>query len=428
MNTFGPSSSQQYPLISPVAVREHRQRFRREYIPELMRANSLYVPGGRWATKGWILLDRGSYNNINTYSTSLQLNISDTRQANNVKTVKGLSIIHAQCVTRGLANDLNAVYLVELTDARGVVGNKWFQAPLTTCYNIRASAYPDTYHPWSLNNGATWTWQGMIQDMWGKVSGGNNLLGNAPSLPTTPSGTPEGFWFAGVPGWQAISDVLDHLGMIVAVDPTQAPGSQYSIVQIGNADTTFTSLQSKYSTNLEDDLEWIDTGSGRVPGSVIVAFKKRYAVYGTEETVRYDPILQWESGPTGANQTGPYYTVTVNAPSIFATAVGTDIIWSDFTVRYDQDGKAMAADVATAATIATERVTQYYNRIYRGTSGFMTQTYAGALPFATGSLVDGVCWYQDHENPDRWGGWRTQLVRGNFPPWPGMWSAAGYNN
>ena len=401
MNTFGNSSSQQYPLYDPREVRHARERFRRDAIPALDRANSLYAPAGRWPARGWILVAQHDYSRIDTWSTSLQLEIGDSRQPDNVGALKGLAVVQAQCVTRGLATDPNALYLVELTDARGVLANRWFSLPTTSQYNLRAPAYPGEFHTGSLNGGVVWTWETMIRDLWQQMGA---RLGAWPGLPYVPAGVPEGFRFVGVPAWQALCDVLDHLGMTVAVDLTKA--DPYTIVSMGAADAAFTVLQAKYTTHLEDDLEWIDAGAGRVPATVRVFFKRREGVYGTEETVRRDS-LQWS--------TTPLYSVSVAAPAIFTGAVGTHHLWSDFTVRYDVDGAPLAADVATATAIAQERTTQYFDLIYSRTSGFMSRTYAGALPLVTGSQVDGVCWQQDLRG-DRWAGWRTTIVRGQQPP------------
>lgn len=360
--------------------------------------NSLHCHAGRSSSRGWVLLARADYDLIDKYATDLQLNIGDTNDPNNVATIKNLAIVQARCVTRGLAADPNALYLVEVTDGRGVLHNDWFSFPLTAAYNVRAPAYPQTFHPDSMNGGTTWTWSTMLQSIWGTMSA---RLGAWPGLPYTPVGTPEGFWFQGVPAWSALCDVLDHLGMVVACNLTSA--TPFTIVDDGADDPALTALQARYATNLEDDLEWVDTGSGRVPGTVKVLFRRRNEVYGTEETVRYDS-LQW-------NMT-PLYSVSVSAPVFFTGAVGTHHIWSDFTVRYDQDNSPLAADTATASAIASQRASQYFDRIYSRTSGYMSQTYAGALPFYTGSQVDSVRWSMDGSR-DR-SGWITEIMRG--PP------------
>ena len=247
----------------------------------------------------------------------------------------------------------------------------------------------------------------MLQDLWTQMS---TFLGAWPGLPAgaSLSGTPEGFWFTGVSAWTALNDVLDYLGLKVVCNPTLT--SPYSIVVDAADDATYAALLTRYLTNLEDDLEWIDVGAGRVPATVKVFFRRRNSVYGTEETVRRDSP-QWNMTPT--------YPVSINAPAEFASAVGTHHLWSDFTVRFDEDGSPLAADTAMAALIAQERVTQYYRKIDPG--GHTYRHYAGALPFTTGSLVDGVCWYQNYSG-DGYQGWRTHTVRGASPPWAGIWS------
>lgn len=347
---------------------------------------------------------RSDYNKLDKYSTSLRLEINDPTKPDNVGTLLNLAIVQAQCVTRGISADDDAIYLVEITDGRGILHNQWFQFPLTKWYNIRSPAYPQTFQSDSLNGGTTWTWSTMLQNIWEQMG---TFLGAWPGLPVTPDGTPEGFWFPGVPAWTALNDILDHIGLTVACDLTKA--APFTIVQPGAADTMFTDLQTKYKTHLEDDLEWIDTGAARIPKTVKVLFRRRNSVYGSEETVYYgndSTAKQWDMDSV--------YTVSVTAPAAFASAVGTHYLWSDFTVRYDMDGNPLAADTATATTVAQGDVTEYFAKIYHQTLGYMSQTYTGALPFTTGSRVDAVRWAMDHPIGSWWG-WRTQIMRGQQP-------------
>jgi hypothetical protein len=402
LNTFG-SSTLQLPLYDADQVIASRARFRRAVMADLYKVNHFYCPSGRYPFLGYILLARSDYDRLNKYSTTFQLNIGNTTKPDNVGTLKNLSIVQAQCATRGLAADNNALYLVEITDARGILHNEWMQFPITSAYNIRSAAYPQTFQPGSMNSGTTWTWSTMLQNIWEQMP----LLGTWPGLPFTPSGTPEGWWFTGVSAWHSLCDVLEHIGMIVACD-LQAT-SPFTIVQQNATDTAYTTLTTRYNDRVEEDLEWIDIGAARVPGTVKVLFRRRNSAYGTEETVRYDSP-QWNMSTV--------YSVTINAPSDFTGAVGTHHIWSDYTIRYDTDGSPLAADVVTATTIANERVTQYYNVV--SALACTSRTYSGALPFTTGSKVDGVHWAMDRPRDSRLG-WTTEVVYGSSPPWPGIW-------
>lgn len=395
-NTFG-TPTQQFPLIDVRCVKEHRQRFRRDTFAELERANSYYSTAGRWPDIGWILLDHNSYSQLNTYATNLQLVLQDF--INPPLTLSNLSITQARCVTRGIAADPNAIYLVQITNQEGILYNAWFQFPLYAQYNVMSPAYDGKYYLNTMNGSVAWTWDTMIGDIWGRVS---SLLGTYPHLPITPLDTPRNFIFTGVPLWEALNRLLDYLGLAIS-----GTNSAPTITVCGNADTNFSNQLIKYTPYLEDSMEYIDSGSGRVPSQVVVYFHTAYEFYGTEETVRRDS-LQWQALP-------PNYSVTITGPSKFSKAAGTGYMWADYVVRVDMNGNPLPTDAGTAQAIAADRVTQYYNTLYRGTSGTFRNVYGGVLPFTTGSLVDGVRWFQTGMLGSReslYGGWRTEIIRG----------------
>lgn len=401
------SQSQQFvtacPLYDSRRVREERQRFRRDLFPEVLKANSLYCPSGRWPARGWLLLRREDYVKLAPYG-KFALQIDDFK--NGPLLFQNLYLVQARCVTRGTAANPDSIYLVEVTDARGVLWNRWFAFPTTSQYNVRSPAYAEQFYTRSmriLGGGGIlvpWNWPTMVGDLWQQMAA---WLGLFPGLPVTPPDIPEGWIFPGEPAWLALDRMLDHLGCVVAVDLTQA--SPYTIVQIGAADNNFTALTNQSIP--EDDFEYIDTGQARVPGQVVVYFHKRYQFYGTEETVRRDN-LQWSSTPL--------YSVTVNAPAQFTGATGLASVWDEYTVRVDVDNNVIPADAAMANVIAVDRAQQYYTKIYRGTLGYLRRVYPGTLPFAAGSQVDGVCWSEDYSLGR--GGWRTEVIRGPQPPWP----------
>lgn len=401
-NTFG-TSSVQVKLVDPRHARRYRQRFRRDAVRELFLANSLYVPCGRQSVRGWILLTRADYDSVRGYGTNYQLQIDQFDPAAPALTLRGLSIVTAQCVATGVLGDPAALYLVELTDARGILKNQWFSFPTKTYYNVLAPAYPGKYYYHSLNAGLTWSWSGMIGDLWTQIASSFSSLGPYSGLPASVglTGIPINWNLNGVPCWDALCDVLEHLGLAVGHNPASA--TPYTIVSLGDDDTTFDTLTTRHSHRLEDDMEPIDLGAGRVPGTVIVYFRRINELYGTEETVRNDSH-QWA--------TNAVYPVSVSAPAAFAGAPGTGFLYDDFCVRQDINGVLLPVDVTQATNLAEERVRQYFDVIYSRTSGAMNRTYTGVLPFYAGSQIDGVCWKQDLR--DRRAGWTTQILRGDL--------------
>ncbi len=393
------------PLFDPRRTRENRVRFRRDTIPELARANSIAIPVDRWPARAWVLVRRADYARLSQYATNLQLQFDDLSGAAPL-TFQNLAIVQARCVSRGVLADSDALYLVELTDGRGILWNQWFQFGTTSAYNVRSPAYPEQFYSPSMNAGVAYTWDTMIRNLWEQMGA---FLGPYPGLPSTPTGTPENFWLPGVSAWEALLNALELLGFNLACDLTSA--TPYSIVTAGGADATFATLQAYYAARLEDDWEYIDAGSGRVPGSVTVLFHRRNQFYGTEETIRRDSS-QWAMTMA--------YPVTVAAPAQFTGAVGSHYLWDDFSVRYDMDGTPLSADVTTANAIAAQRVTNYYANIYRSTVGFLNQVYTGLVPFTPGAQLDGVCFYMGQhtvQNKVRFG-FLTEIRRGQLPPWP----------
>lgn len=389
-------------LYDPRLPKAHRVRFRRDLIPLLSRANALYVPSGRWPARGYILLRRADYEQLNPYSTSLALQIDDFIHP--ALTFRGLTVVQAQCVTAGVRGAADAIYLVEITDKRGTLCNQWFCSSTTSQFNAISPSYPGEYYSLTLNSTFPWTWSEMVGNLWTQMP----ILGSYPGLPSTPLGTPTNWIFPGCSCWEALNRILDHLGMQVTVD--LALSSPYGIAETGGIDVTFTQQEGQYLDLIEDDQEYIDAGSGRVPREVVVYFHRRNEHYGTEETIRRDS-LQWQSTPL--------YSVTVPASGAFASfasAAGAAYIWDDFTVRYDIDNNPLAVDVSTANAIAVERVQQFYTRIYHGTLGYLHRIYTGVLPFTAGSQLDGVAWRQDFRDQSRLG-WRTEIIRGPEPPW-----------
>lgn len=407
--TAGVQAAASAPLYDPRLAREHRSRFRRDEIPELDLANSYYNPIGRYPGRGWVLLRRKDYNAFNKYATNLQLQISDF--THNL-TLSGLSIVQARCVTRGIAQDDNAIYLVELTDARGILWNRYFAFPTTSQYNMRSPAYPEQFYTQSMNGGVPWTWNTLVGDLWAQMGA---FLGPYPGLPVSPTDEPEGWSFPGTSAWLALNQILDSLGCSVICDLQSA--TPYSLINLQETISDFERQQALYAGLLEDDFEWIDAGSGRLPKQVTVYFHKRYQYYGTEETVRRDS-LQWSSTP--------YYAVTIPTP--YSSASGTHFLWYDFTVRYNVDGQPLAADVAAAQVNAQDTVNQWLNYVNFGTAGYMRQVYIGCLPFTQESVRWRQTFPPETATMGRPGpisardgyqrtGWTTEVVRYAEAPW-----------
>jgi hypothetical protein len=398
-NTFGG-----LPLYDSWVEILNRKRLRRTMdVTELDKANSLFVPSGPGPARGWIVLVRSDYNTL-TLTNPYNLTISDSQQ--NTITFQNLYIVNARCITRGLASDPKAVYLVEITDKTGLLNNQYFTQSINVAYNIRSPAYPEQYYSGTLNGVSPWTWDGMVQDIWSKLS-----LGTYPHLPVSVYTTinPEGWSFTGTSGFDALNKILEHLGCVLTRDLTKPAATQLGIVHLGDTDATQTALFTTYAGQLEDDEDWLDTGQVRLPGTIQVIMHRRNQYYGTEETVRKD-AFQWSTTPT--------YTLPIATGVTGAT--GFDTLWTDFSPRFDENNAII--DAATASLVATNRAADRLAILSRGNNGYLRQRYIGTLPFVTGVLIDGVSW-QHIPLADKKGkltrrGWITEVIRTPMAPWP----------
>lgn len=402
-NSFG-NLDRTWPLKDSADLPRLRDWYDLDPIPELRYANSIYVSGGKWPARGWILLSLKDYaelhEELGLWANDYYLNLEDTYTGAAV-TLRWLAIVQARCVSSGMEDDENAVYLIELTDRRGLLWNPWYQTPTASYYNVPAPAYPGRYYDGSLKAYAHWSWNTLVGDLWDQMQ---TQLGTYPGLPLAAPSLPENWNFPGVSAWLALNRVLTFLGCTVTAnllyDATGETVTAYQIANYSQTDVLFDALTEANRGLLEDDMQYIDVGAARVPGTVIVHFHRRNQYYGTEETLRLDS-WQW--------QMRGFWTHAVAAPAIYANASGVHFLWSDFEVRYDADGNPLAADVVTATAVAEEQAADYYNSITRGTQGYMRRVYTGLVPFTTGPSVDGVCFRQDSRNR---GGWRTEIVRG----------------
>lgn len=112
-----------------------------------------------------------------------------------------------------------AIVRVTLADRRW----RYKMVAVNRQYNFRDSS--GGFIAASTNGGTPWTWQGVVNDVWAKLAaalgtGATGVSATAPQLPSTPSGTPEGFSFYGTDAWAALNRVAQAAGFVLRFDPT----------------------------------------------------------------------------------------------------------------------------------------------------------------------------------------------------------------
>ena len=371
--------------------------------PDFALANSVVNTLGQRPARALFLMTR---KDLTTFQQNGFHTVALDDGKGNAFTLNNLVFVNARAVTPGEPSDLKGCYLAEFADARWRVQNPYYSIPCNKQYNVRAPGWggAELYYADSTNAGTTWTWATMIADLWGLMT---TQLGTAPALPFTPDGTPEGWIFPGVPAWQALCQVLWRIGCAVACDLTAATGSQYSIVQVGAADTTQDAMQTSLADRKIHDEEFIEPIRAKVPYGVRVHFHRLQEHFGTEFTTA-QTAAQW--------QTSSVYTVDVNNSDTGSTESGSlTPLWDDLPALYDSTGTITNA--AACTTRATERATDFFRMLQSNGGGRLHRTYSGVASFKTGSNLKGVAWRQDQVgigDAAHPGGLVTEIVRHPF--------------
>jgi hypothetical protein len=269
---------------------------------------------------------------------------------------------HATALTSGMKGDEATAYLLRVADKRWLHWDRGEK--INAAYNMRSRS-DGAYYSGTLNAGVAYTWAQLLTALW--PSG----MGTAPTLPFTPDGTPEGFWYAGMSKLQAVEDFLNRLSCKVKYNPMT---SICTIVRLGT-DATVDDFLAKYSSVRN----WDDYPvTGRIaswPKTIRVQFRVRspYSngaspVYSIDQTVTtYPAVFQADN------------TIVVLDDDLFAQNVGGSI-----------------TNTSALTTRATERRTDWERKRRYFDTG-ETRVYVGSLNLvqALGGKWSRLLWSDD---------------------------------
>ncbi len=382
-----------YPCLDPRPLYEQclQQELPIQSAPWLGQVNSFRCPLGCEPGRGWLLLDRGSIDKLKPGegSDAFAELIIASDDGLPLKLPKILLTGFMEAVTFGDPGDVMTAYAVQIADKRWLYWQRGI--PLTKAYNLRGDN-DGAYVPATLNAGTAWTWQQLLDDLW--PAG----LGASPTLPFTPDGTPENFWFHAVSKLQAVDHLLDRLACALLYDPI---ADTFSVVRLGLT-TSATATTANYLTTLHSSRLIMDdyvlaTRTALLPETLRVEFPVKFL--NSDRTPSYHAIDK-----------------TVD-PAAGALASGTYILLQDDLTALN-DGAGSFTNLAALGTRATERASDWTRQrryfetgIRRSYSGFLNLT--GAL----GSLWNEVAW-EDRGGEGLFGGRKTMLAgSGLRRPW-----------
>jgi len=173
----------------------------------------LYRDGDREWGYGFVLMDPASFAALPESRDDLYLNFQDDLGGN--ITFGPLTVTSNDNILPSDEQDSASFYMVELADRRYL----WRQTSVGKSYNTLVS--DGSYNSGSLNSGTPWTWQQIVDDLWGIIQTSfPDAQEQPPQIPSWVTGTPQGFYFWKTNAWSALCRVAEAAALICRFDPT----------------------------------------------------------------------------------------------------------------------------------------------------------------------------------------------------------------
>lgn len=237
-------SGTDFPCLFPAELYDTAKRNGWDTSAWLGLANGAYFQHGPTPGTAYVLLRRRWVESIDS-SSSITLKILHQSAAGDTPTELAfpeLWFSHARRVCAEVdSQHPDAPYLVTLHDGRWLANRQ----SVDKVYNLRpfASGQADDYYRSTTKTPASataYTWQEVLDDLWGEVSGITGWPSTPPTIPADSlpgSSTPENLIYSNVPALDAISDFLHRIHCELYYSPTAAAADdRYSVV--GYADQT----------------------------------------------------------------------------------------------------------------------------------------------------------------------------------------------
>lgn len=361
------------------------------------KANSFTLGTGTTPGRGYVLIRKQDADklDLNKFVTVRAIADADT-----VSLAKLLPVKCVAVYANSNEPTANVAYLLTLEDRRRLLR----MTTIDGIFNVRTPEPTSTsgaglYYAGSLNSGALWTWQTLLDHIWDENIAANFSapynVNASPTLPYTPEGTPENFRFHGVGALDAYDAVLDRVNCFLNYDIFS---DQFTIVaraQVQNADF--------------DDLEQNGKAlATQCPASCIAAFMPE------KVRVCFRTIEKWTGSGRDTNSgigggefapgDGPYWTapsVYIDKPTSHADAIaGTKIIlWDDLpAIMPDGFGASQASDASNfteLGTRATARAADYASGLDPSLDGnqYLRKLFTGYhSSVKTGSEITEIIW------------------------------------
>jgi hypothetical protein len=184
------------------------------YPAALGKANSFCVPLGSTPGRGWVLIQGSDLAAVRQAENLTLAFIQRDQQGQVIERValQNVSVVGCERMTGNGSADSQAVFLLELADARWIVAN--FTDVGKLAVNWRASAAAADF----IDGTEFETTASLLAQLWTPLS---SIVGSLPSLPSewTDPGPPQNLILDGMSAWDAVHVVLGRVGLTTYFDP-----------------------------------------------------------------------------------------------------------------------------------------------------------------------------------------------------------------
>ena len=383
------------------------------------KANSFRCPIGEEPGRGWFLMVRSDVDAIYYESADDIVNAVLTAGNETVR-LNRLLLVNAFRLTPGTSHDPAALYLVEVADKRAAAA----MSIINRRYNLRGAS--GSLETETLNGGIVWTWDTLIEDIWGQnitAQIGSWSSSKIPSVFGTaypvPGGaaslvTPENLRYEQVTAWHALCDAAKRIGCEVRYNPFATSASlsltdnDFSIIEIGATSGQFGfsrgwppfSPTPRTTTDLllEDSEQF--HGQATWPEKVAVCFP---AFFPTSESF----------GDINATDGhGQFYTVEIGtngntiASGLYPILPQTGtrrIIFDQLQARFAAAADATPSNATSINARAYEIAYAFYASLYLNDPS--RWVFSGLKQLYPGPAITEVIWREYGD------GWKTEVLR-----------------
>lgn len=357
------------------------------------KVNSYVMPRGKHPGVGYVLMSQKDLKLIESQGNYNQFyhSLSFYDDYNGGLVINNLAISRSRALTGlNLKQVSSVLYLVELSDSRSIA----HYSAVDKVYNVRTYQYltlsnnPD-YYTHSLNGGTPWTWQKMVEDLWGYLPG---IMGVPKFEAFWPYTGPENFQFRGMNAWDAICTILDYTGHTVYPDLN----GNYTIGPKGKSQNLTTFEQTLRQNGYCRDLSWDfpdQKYSLSIPSKVTVYFHTAYHAFQNVATDTNSRIVTgkdaWLFKPVESRE----YTSSNFVPGLSAVAETNVALHDSLCAYYDESGILLNG---SELDIRSEEVAKGYlaSKLYKDNASLHSVYLGYHKTILPGTEVSAVQWFE----------------------------------